>query len=226
MATIWLVHLNRITAGHDLALGLIGDFAVRAFGSFQSFEQLVVMTKTLPDALVIDRSSHESIARTLQEKLLSLVPTVPVFILSPFSAGQQLTQSIQDHKCVLVDSAISTHDLSVLIRSTLRSGVNGQPGSRKKIRFQDIELDVDHNLLHFVESGLVETLTPKETRILATLVLAPGSSITRQDIKQNVWPNTKVSDRSIDSHISRIRSKLSSSRCAIESVYGAGYAIK
>lgn len=68
------------------------------------------------------------------------------------------------------------------------------------------------------------TLPRKEFEILALLLDNPGRIFTREEIMQHVWPqHVVVVDRSVDVHITRIRSKIAPYGKNIVSRSGYGY---
>jgi len=75
--------------------------------------------------------------------------------------------------------------------------------------------------------NLPVSLTVTELMLLRALVARPGAVLTRDQLMDGAYPDkTTVSDRTIDSHVKRIRRKFASVDAgfrAIESVYGAGY---
>lgn len=87
-----------------------------------------------------------------------------------------------------------------------------------------LELDVSHRSLAF--DGVDVELTAIEFDILRTLLARPRQTFTREQIMITAYPpNIHVSDRTIDSHIRNIRSKLSVAGCTsvIETVHGFGF---
>ena len=67
-------------------------------------------------------------------------------------------------------------------------------------------------------------LPRKEFEILATLLDNPGRIFTREELMGRVWPeNVVVVDRSVDVHITRIRSKIAPYGKCIVSRSGYGY---
>lgn len=71
-------------------------------------------------------------------------------------------------------------------------------------------------------------LTTVEFKLLAFLVAHPGRIYSRDQLMEHIYPDQRiVSDRTIDSHIKKLRRKLEAIEpgCTlIRSVYGAGYA--
>jgi two-component system response regulator ChvI len=70
-------------------------------------------------------------------------------------------------------------------------------------------------------------LTVTEFLLLHALLRRPGAVLTRDQLMEHAYPDrTTVSDRTIDSHMKRIRRKFAAVDPAfscIEGVYGAGY---
>jgi two-component system phosphate regulon response regulator PhoB len=68
------------------------------------------------------------------------------------------------------------------------------------------------------------TLTAKEFRLLATLMSRPGRVLTRQRLLDEVWgSDITVTERTIDTHLKRLREKLGTAGDLIETVRGVGY---
>ena len=89
--------------------------------------------------------------------------------------------------------------------------------------YRDLELDLARNALRIEPSLHWENLTSKETCLLGCLFGKPQSYVSRDELQHTVWGKTKVSSRTVDSHLSRLRKKLTASEVCIESAYGRGY---
>lgn len=88
----------------------------------------------------------------------------------------------------------------------------------------DLSLDTEHRSASFKSSVL--NLTAIEFNILKTVLARPRMAFTRDQIMTAAWPdNVHVSERTIDSHVRNLRSKLSSVGCedAVETVHGIGF---
>ncbi len=68
-------------------------------------------------------------------------------------------------------------------------------------------------------------LSPTEYRILRALLETPGWVLSREQLTLHVWGERVVAPRTIDSHVSNLRTKLDTSLVQIESVRGVGYRI-
>jgi DNA-binding response OmpR family regulator len=68
-------------------------------------------------------------------------------------------------------------------------------------------------------------LTPLEFKLLAYFLERPGRVLSRNDLLENVWGDAVyVTDRTVDTHIKRLRSKLDTG--LIETVRGVGYRLR
>jgi two-component system response regulator ChvI len=102
-------------------------------------------------------------------------------------------------------------------------GTDGEP--ERVLAAGDLTLDLQRYTARWKDRPLALTVT--EFLLLRTLVRNPGHVKTRDQLMQQAYPdNTFVSDRTIDSHVKRLRRKLEAidaSFAAIETVYGLGY---
>lgn len=89
-----------------------------------------------------------------------------------------------------------------------------------------LRLDPARHRAWWRDAELVFTVT--EFNLLATLMRRPGQVYTRDAIVDRVWgPGHAITDRTIDSHIRRIRKKLADEGGdVIETVYGLGYRLR
>jgi DNA-binding response OmpR family regulator len=70
-------------------------------------------------------------------------------------------------------------------------------------------------------------LTPKEFDLLALLLRNPGRAFSRDYLIEKVWGyDAAGSDRTIDTHVLRLRKKLGQVGDRIETVWGIGYRFK
>ncbi|ASK34830.1 response regulator [Alloalcanivorax mobilis] len=95
----------------------------------------------------------------------------------------------------------------------------------------DTGLHLDRHRFEVVHGGHRVALTAIEFELLATLARQPGRIWTRDQLMDVIYPDHRVvSDRTIDSHIRKLRRKLSADLPGdhdwIGSVYGVGYRLQ
>jgi two-component system OmpR family response regulator len=68
------------------------------------------------------------------------------------------------------------------------------------------------------------TLTAAEMALLTRLMHHPDMVQTRAALIENVWPDTDIADRTLDSHLRNLRRKLAEAGApeAIETLHGIG----
>jgi two-component system OmpR family response regulator len=88
-------------------------------------------------------------------------------------------------------------------------------------------LSLDQNRYTALWNGKSITLTATEFMLLATFLGHPEKVFTRDQLMDGAYDNIIVSDRTIDSHIRRIRQKLADAggQSVIETVHGIGYTL-
>lgn len=220
LATLWVLEkvdhtLPRIT---DM---LIGDFAVRAVASTQSLRSIIRINGTqMPDAIVIDhRTADWSLAEIATFVRQNLAGCVCIAIISRNGDPNDLPEPVQ---------ALQINDDSmqfvVSFRNLLSKDSYGKAGSI--VRYRDLVLDLANLKLKFGETSDVIILPQKELQLLRLLVSHCGQTICRDEISSKIWQGVKVSPRTIDSHISRLRAKLVGSTVTIRSIYGGGYLLR
>jgi DNA-binding response OmpR family regulator len=70
-------------------------------------------------------------------------------------------------------------------------------------------------------------LTPKEFDLLAMFVQNPGRAFSRDYLLERIWgDDVYVTDRTVDTHVQRLRKKLGDEADAIRTVWGIGYKLQ
>lgn len=85
-------------------------------------------------------------------------------------------------------------------------------------------VECDRDTLICTVDGASLKLPRKEFEILALLLENPGRIFTREELMRRIWPEgIVVTDRSVDVHVTRIRSKLGNYGSCLVSRSGYGY---
>ncbi|MBB5017757.1 two-component system response regulator BaeR [Chitinivorax tropicus] len=113
----------------------------------------------------------------------------------------------------------SLREATARVKAVLRRRMPGQP-SPSPVQFADDRLQAT---LH----GEALDLTVIEYKLLQLLAQTPGRIFSRDALMDRIYPDQRVvADRTIDSHVKKLRRKLAErwpDHDYIESVYGAGY---
>lgn len=85
-------------------------------------------------------------------------------------------------------------------------------------------VDIDDELRRVTVDGEEVDLTPKEYELLSMLLGSPGRPFSRDHLLDRIWSNEyEVTDRTIDTHVLRLRKKLGPHGASIQTVWGIGY---
>jgi two-component system KDP operon response regulator KdpE len=115
-------------------------------------------------------------------------------------------------------------ELQARVSAKIRKNQERGPhrGSRA---FGDLILDLDRQKAFHQDKG-IETdlqLTSLELRILNLLTHRLENVYSREQILQQVWGDTFVSDRTVDSHIAHLRAKIRPTHLNVETAKNFGY---
>jgi two-component system OmpR family response regulator len=114
--------------------------------------------------------------------------------------------------------------VGAILKRTAGPGAGGGAAEQSVLRHGGLSLDRARRQVTVSEAGVA--LTALEFDMLAALLARPNIVFTREQILAQAYPdNIHVSDRTIDSHVRNIRSKLAAAGCcdAIETVHGIGF---
>lgn len=204
-------------AGHQVEIAVDGPDGVAAVDRFDP--DLILLDLMLPgfDGLEVTRRvrvNHATpilmlTARSTElDKVVGLELGADDYLTKPFSMRELLAR-------------VS----AVLRRVELIRARSVQQTTVAKIEFPDLAIDTDaHEVL---SQGAYVTLTATEFNLLKLLASNPNRVFSREYLLEEVWGgDVAVFDRTVDSHIQRLRKKLGGAGSPgdyIETVWGVGY---
>ncbi|MDC7221246.1 MAG: response regulator transcription factor [Spirochaetales bacterium] len=187
------------------------------------------LSRSMADLLVLDVMMPRMDGLELCRKIRSVDEEVPIIFLSSRSDEIDRILGLEMGGDDYVCKPFSLKELMVRIKILLR---RTDPDRRSAtatriLRCGDLSLDVEGCRLWQNEEEVELTVT--EFRMLESLITYPGVVKSREQLMRAAFPaDNYVSDRAADSHIKRLRKKLSlkTPYTAIETVYGLGYRFK
>ncbi len=220
MGTLWILEKSNHDSTRITDI-LIGDFAVRAVASLKS---LVAISRlggaNLPDAVIVDCRFGEWSIDQINIEIKDVLPDCSLFLVCSDGTGSDSLPSGL-HKLNLTDDTLQfVTELKIKIRHQAKARTGAL------IKYRDMVLDISNLSLRLKGSLEDISLPQKELQLLKLLIANCGQVIDRSEISAAVWSGIKVSPRTIDSHISRLRTKLTGSQISIRSVYGGGYLLR
>lgn len=201
-------------------------YAVQTFddgaAAWEAFE------RSMPDLVVLDIIMPRMDGLELCRRIRATSEAVPIIFLTSrdeeFDRVLGLELGADDYLCKPFSMRELVARIKVLFR---RLAVSARPteGEEQLLAIGPLELDLRRYTVTWARQPVPLTVT--EFMILHALVRHPGHVKTRQQLMEQGYPHdTFVSDRTIDSHIKRLRRKFADVDPAfdeIETVYGLGY---
>lgn len=213
-----IVSFALIRAGYKVELAIHGEEALRLHEALS------------PDLIILDIMMPE-LDGTEVCRQIRRVSSTPIIFLSSRDDEIDRILGLELGGDDYVTKPFSPRELVARVKAVLRRGAeepaSDQGPSRevasRQIQHGRLKLDLDLFKAYWDEQEVVLTVT--EFGVLKTLMGYPGKVFTRDELMRGAYKeHTIVSDRTIDSHVTRVRRKFEQIDAhPIETVHGMGY---
>ena len=183
----------------------------------------------LPGLVILDITMPEMDGLELCRRIRSVSETIPIIFLT--SRDEELDRVLgleigaDDYLCKPFSMRELLARVKVLFRRSAIDRGDVRPSADAAVQHGDLELDLQRYSVRWKGNAIALTVT--EFMMLQALVRYPGHVKTRKQLHEDGYPHDAyVSDRTIDSHIKRVRRKFEEVDPEferIETVYGLGY---
>lgn len=189
-----------------------------------------VFQQKLPGLVILDITMPEMDGLELCRRIRGASDTIPIIFLT--SRDEELDRVLgleigaDDYLCKPFSMRELLARVKVLFRrAAIDQSATARPAADAPLRYGELELDLQRYTVRW--KGMPLNLTVTEFMMLHALVRHPGHVKTRKQLHQDGYPHDAyVSDRTIDSHIKRVRRKfeeVDATFDSVETVYGLGY---
>ena len=187
------------------------------------------MQEQLPDLAIVDIMMPRMDGFELCRRLRGISDELPIIFLTSrdeeFDRVLGLELGADDYLCKPFSTRELLARIKVLLRRLALIRQRAPQAAESLLDVGDLRLDLQRYQATWKRSAVPLTVT--EFQILRALARHPGHVKTRQQLMREGYPyDAYVSDRTIDSHIKRLRKKfegVDASFAAIETVHGLGY---
>ncbi len=215
MSVLWLVESSE-HENFRLIDSLAKNFAVRIIVR-SSFQEALIKAPTphvvlSMSASVDDHELENFLTRSQQQFPTSFF----VFLSSQEGPCNDAKASLQQRIYTLQNP--TGEDLLILLEQLFDFRKEDQ-----SVHYHGLRLNMETLECWLTQGSQPVPLSFKEAKLLRFFMQSAGISLSRNDILSKVWENVRVSPRTIDCHISRLRKKLVDAPIRIESIYGGGY---
>ena len=209
-----LVRRHLEEAGHRVLQAFDGQSA--ALAAAQEHPDLVILDWMLP------RLDGLEVCRRIRRTSI-----VPILMLTARSEEIDRVLGLEVGADDYLSKPFSIRELLARVRALLRRVELDQSGKSDGpeapvLQAGSLRVDLDAHTVS-VDGRPVE-LAPREFDLLALLVRHPGRAFARDFLMEKVWGYDALgSDRTVDTHVLRLRKKLGAVGERIETVWGLGY---
>lgn len=176
-----------------------------------------------PDLLVLDIVMPEddglSVCRTIRAK----APT-PIIFISSRAEELDRVLGLEMGGDDYLTKPFSPRELVARVAAVLRRAAPRKPDESREETLRHGPLELDPVRHRATCDGKELVLTVTEFGLLQVLLGQPGRVFERAQLGSGTYgADHYVSDRTVDSHMRRLRSKLGEHAALVETVYGVGY---
>jgi DNA-binding response OmpR family regulator len=193
------------------------------FSSFDGEQALDILDKEHIDLIISDIMMPNMDGYQLTKELRDASYTVPILMITAKNQFEDMEKAFRVGTDDYMVKPISMRELVLRVKALLR---RAQIENEKKLVVGNTVLDYNGMTVK-VQNETFE-MPPKEFYLLFKLLSNPNKIFTRQELLDEIWGmDTEVDDRTIDSHIKKLRRKFENSTdFEIVTIRGLGYKAK
>lgn len=178
---------------------------------------LVVMEKNLPSL------DGFEVCRALRRE--NATASVPIVIASTDAEETDRVIGLELGADDYVAKPFSTRELILRMKKLLALGSGGAAANETSLRFEGLTIDIARHAV--LVGDRPADLTATEFKLLELLARRNDFVHARSELLERVWKSqANVDDRTIDTHVRRLRQKLGPAGRMVETVRGFGYRFK
>ncbi|GAW65915.1 arsR family transcriptional regulator [Geoanaerobacter pelophilus] len=200
-----------------------GYQAIVATNGFEGLEQAAT---SRPDLILLDLMLPGMLGTELCKNIRKSEKTAGIPVIMLTAKGEEIDKVVgfevgaDDY----VVKPFSTRELLLRVKAVLRRS-KSRPGAAAVLQAGPIAIDVERHCV--LVDGDEVSFTGTEFKLLHTLAQRMGRVQSRDVLLRDVWGYNFVDDsRTVDTHITRLRTKLGEAGDLIKTVRGFGYKIE
>ena len=187
---------------------------------------LLLVEKMNPDLVILDlmlpKISGEEVCKAIRK-----ISRIPIIMLTAKIDEDDKINGLNIGADDYVTKPFSPRELMARINSLLRRSDEGASPLFDKMSWNNNDLEVDLVSYTVRKCGEIVNLTPNEFKLLSAMIKYPKKTFTREELIEVAFGANYVGfDRTIDSHIKNLRSKIeddTTNPSYIITVRGIGY---
>ncbi len=207
---------------YNLRVFLNESLKTRGYNCFvaqDGIEALDIYHSSTIDLIITDVMMPHIDGNTLVKRIREEDEDTPIIMLTALGTYYDKEKGYESGIDQYIVKPVDIQELNLVIKALLR---RANKTNQSKINHKNIQLD--YQTKECIIDEVIIPLAHKEFELLYLLLSNPNKIFTRNHIMDQVWGiNTDVYDRTIDSHIKKLRAKVKSDNYEIITVRGLGY---
>ena len=162
-------------------------------------------------------------------QIIRQTSSLPVIMLTALDDQVNKIMGLKMGADDFIIKPFNPNEVIARIQAVLRRSVNKNTEISNNIHYKNIEINLDHHQVYISDDqkNQLLNLTLTEYKILVLMAKTPNKVFTRNELIQNCMPESDALDRTVDSHISKLRKKLEENDVngLLINVRGVGYCL-
>ena len=202
-----------------IRINLEQDFTVKAFTDPEV--ALTYLEGNYSDAIIMDYYMGKVRAPEVYQVIRSRKLDVPVLFLTGDHDLRLKIDCLDLGVTDVLHKPISSAELTAHVMNRIKFFKKKKPTS---IKLKNLEVNLQDPRV--LLGGKTISFTPKEFKLLCSLVQRPNEIKLKMDLVAKIWPNVSVADNNLDTHLSSIRKKIVDFPGTIKTIKGVGYVLQ
>ena len=174
------------------------------------------------DLLLLDLKLPGIDGRSVLRRMRREGDDTPVLVLTASGSLDVKVESLETGADDYLVKPFEVRELVARIKALIR-----RRGGSSQSTLQCADLRYDLDTREFAAAGAPLALTPREHRVLETLMLRAGRTVSKAQLAQAVFgPGEEAGEDAIEIYVHRLRRKLEGSHARIVTLRGLGYLLR
>jgi len=184
-------------------------------------EALSLIENTYIDLVVTDIMMPHIDGITLSKKIREMNEDIPIIMLTALDTFEDKEKGFISGADDYMVKPVDMKEMLLRVKALLR---RYKVVSESKLEHKGVKIDYQKSILEI--DGEVVELTVKEFQLLYMLMASSNRIFTREQLMNEIWGYDSESyERTVDTHIKRLREKIKSNDFEIVTVRGLGYKV-